>query len=163
MLLCLVSDPLPAHRPGCSFRRARSAPSFESHRRIHHAPRHQRPPCESGLCHFSAGRYFPLFARPRRRARANGPKSRRMRTESESLGGISVAKSRTVGFNSESRRRQGQSQILPGCVATAMGCRLCQIPWLQGIFPAFAALRLCVGSATAGEWPSFLTPGRVYG
>ena len=74
----------------------------------------QRPPCESALCHFGADCYFPLFARPRRLAHANGPKSRGMRTASASLGGSSVAKSRTVGLISESQRPEGRRLFLPG-------------------------------------------------
>ena len=82
--------------------------------RIPHAPSHLRPACESDLCHIGADRYFPLFARSRRLAHANGPKSRRMRTTTESLGGISAAKSRTVGLNSESQRPESRRLFLPG-------------------------------------------------
>jgi hypothetical protein len=111
---------LPRVRPsaraptGCCFRRARSAPTFESDKSISVAASLRRPTCESGLCHFRADRYFPLFARLRRLARANGPKPRRVRTGSKSLGGNSVAKSRTVGSCLESQRQQGRRLFLPG-------------------------------------------------
>ena len=161
MFLCHAFDLLPEHRPVCCFRRARSAPLFASDNSISGAASLRRPTCESGLCHFRADRYFPLFARPRRLARANGPKSRHMRTASESLGGISAPKSRTVGLNSVCLRRLGRRLFLPGCVATAMVCRLCQIPWLQGVFPVFEAAGLRVGGATSEELSSFPIPGRV--
>ena len=67
--------------------------------RIRHAPCHQRPPCEGALCYFGTDRYFPLFDRLQRLARPNGLNSRCMRTATVSLGGISAAKSRTVGLN----------------------------------------------------------------
>jgi hypothetical protein len=88
--------------------------AFVSCNRIARATARQRPPCESRLCHFDDDCYFPLFARPRRLTDANGPKSRHMRTAIESPGGISVAKSRTVGLNSESQRQRGQRQKSPG-------------------------------------------------
>ncbi len=65
-------------------------------------------------CYFGDDRDFPLFARSRRLAHANGPTARRMRTATESLGGFSAAKSRTAGLNSESRRRRGRRLKLPG-------------------------------------------------
>ena len=114
MLFCHASDLLPEHRPAGCFRRASSAKRFESDNSIAVTVSDQRPPCECALCHFSADRYFPLFARPQRLARANGPTSRPKRTASESPAGISVAKSRTVGLNSESLRRQGRRMNLPG-------------------------------------------------
>jgi hypothetical protein len=106
---------------------------------IRHAASHQRPPCESALCHFSADRHFPLFARRQRLARANGPKSRRMRTASESLGGISVAKSRTVGLNSPPRRPTGRRLKLPGCVDTPMDGGLGSDSLVAGNFPCLSA------------------------
>ncbi len=42
-----------------------------------------------------------------------------------------------------------------------MVCRLCQIPWLQGVFPVFEAAGLRVGGATSEELSSFPIPGRV--
>ena len=114
MLLCHASDLLHEQRPACCFRRATSANRFGSDNSISVAASHQRPSCERGLCYFGDDSYFPLFARPRRLARANGPKSRAMRTASESLGGISVAKSRTVGLNSQSQRPEGRRLFLPG-------------------------------------------------
>ena len=106
---------LPARAPTrMLFPTDRICTSFESHSRIRHARCHQRPLCESDLCYFSADRYFPLFAGPQRLARGNGPKSRGMRTAIESPGGISVAKSRTVGLNYAPQRRQGRRLNLPG-------------------------------------------------
>ncbi len=106
--------PSPEHRPACCFRRARSANRFGTDNSISVAASHQRPPCESALCHFSANCYFSLFARPQRLARTNGPKSHLKRAAIESPGGISVAKSRTVGLNSVSLRRRGRRLNLPG-------------------------------------------------
>ena len=82
--------------------------------RMRHAVSLRQPSCETGLSHFSAAAYFPLLARPRRLARANGPKSRRKRTATGSLGGMSAAKSRTPGLNSAPLRRQGRRLNLPG-------------------------------------------------
>ncbi len=93
---------------------------FERQNRIHPAALSQRPPCEIRLSHFGADRYFPLLARLRRLACANGPKSRAKRTALEALGGISVAKARTGGPNSQPQRPMGRRRFLPGCVATAM-------------------------------------------
>lgn len=84
-------------------------------------------------------RAFHFFARPQRLARANEPKSRPKRTASESPGGMSVAKSRTVGLNSESQRRRGRRLFLPGCVDTAMDGRLGSDSLVAGNFPCFRA------------------------
>jgi hypothetical protein len=87
---------------------------LESHNRILDAASVLGPRCETGLCHFRDDHYFPLFARLQRLGRANEPKSPDMRTASESLGGISVAKSRTAGLKLAPQRRQGRRLILPG-------------------------------------------------
>ncbi len=81
---------------------------------ICHAASLLGPRCESGLCYFGDDLDFPLFARLWRLARANGPKSRRIQTARGSLGGISVAKSRTVGVNSAPQRPTGRRLNLPG-------------------------------------------------
>lgn len=81
---------------------------------ICYAASHQRPPCESDLCYFSADRHFPLFTQLRRLARANGPKSRRMRTATASLGLSSAAKSRTLGMNSTPQWPKGRRLFLRG-------------------------------------------------
>ncbi len=88
--------------------------SLESNKSISVGASLRRPACDSGLWYFSADRYFPLFARSRRLARANSTKSRRMQTATESLRGISVAMSQTVGLNSESQRPVGRRLYLPG-------------------------------------------------
>ena len=88
--------------------------AIERQNHIRYAASHQRPSCESRLSHFSAHRYYPHSARLRRLARANGPKSRAKRAAIESLGRISVAKSRTVGLNCAAQRPDGRRLFLPG-------------------------------------------------
>ena len=56
---------------------------------------------------------FHIFARRQRHARVNEPKQRRMRATSESFGGLSSAKSRTVRLNLESQPPDGRRPFLP--------------------------------------------------
>ena len=88
--------------------------AFERQSPIRRAASHQRPRCESDLSSFRLTPHFPLLAQGRRLARTNAPKSRHSQTASESLGGISFAKSRTVGLYSESQRPSGRRLFLPG-------------------------------------------------
>ena len=100
----------------------------ESLRRMAASPALQQPRYETGLSQFWLHGKTRFSKRCRRLACANGRMSRRMRRPTESLEKISVAKSRTVGLNSESQRRNGRRLILPGCVATTMGSQLCELP-----------------------------------
>ena len=100
--------------PRCGFGGGATFPDVESLRRMAASPALQRPRCETGLSQFCLLGKTRYSKRCRRFARANGRKLRRTQTAKESLGGFSVAKSRTVGLNSESQRPEGRRLNIPG-------------------------------------------------
>ena len=102
------------HGPGCGFRGSATFPDFESLRRMAAPPALQRPRYETGLSQLCLHGKIRFSKRCRRLGPANERKPRQTRRPTESLQEISVAKSRTVGLNSESQRPEGRRLNLPG-------------------------------------------------